>query len=91
MPCVPVVDDDREAVGPVAVPVADREVAGRRDIGRARPDGPVHPGLAAAPERRPKHRTVESPRTTAAGTAGPVHGPCRAAHAANVARVQSQP
>ena len=65
-----VVDDDAQAIGMVAVPVAYREIAARLgDLPGARPDERVHPGLLAGPERRAQDRAVQAPLAAAAGAA----------------------
>ena len=92
-PLAQVVDDDRERVGPVAVAVADRRGRPRR---RRRPThGPTSPSIQAScpPPRRDPQRS--SPARHGAGSrpgsrARPRDRASRA-HAANVARVQSQP
>ena len=48
-----VVDHDAERVGPIAVAIADRRVAGRGDVPRARPNGRIHPCLTTRADRGP--------------------------------------
>ena len=88
-----VVDDDANAVGPVAVPVADRQVAVGRDLVRARSDEAVHPALRAAAERDAQDRPVEAAPATAARAARAVPAPAvrRRPTRSNVVREQSQP
>ena len=54
-----VIDDHAEPVRPVAVPIADGQVAGRGDVVPTRPDDPIHPSLTTTAERRPQHGPVE--------------------------------
>ena len=90
-----VVHDHAERVGPVAVPVADGQVAGRRDLARARPDEP-RPSRPRAPSPSATRSTGPAPREPRSGSRPGTRdrtrvGRDRAAQAANVARVQSQP
>ena len=92
-PVAEVVDDDREPVGPVAVPVAHDEVAAGGHLARR-----------GGPRRTSSQDSVPAPsatRTVVSGAPRLRHspgqpGPCQArpwirAHAVKVERVQSQP
>ena len=88
-----VVDDDAETVRPVAVPVADRQIAGWRDVVLARAGQHVHPGLAPIAERHPQDGSGHPAIATTARAAGTrpratVCGrPCRESRARAVAPV----
>ena len=89
-----VVDDDREAVRPVAVAVTDRQVAAGAATSSAH--GPTSASIQRsrpAAERDAQRRAVDvRDRRQSPGQPGPCHGrPWSSAHAANVAREQSQP
>src|SRR4029077_1340236 len=70
-----IVDDDRQEVGPVPVPVADGRVAGSRHLVGARSDDRVPPALGPAAEHHPQRRTVEVALTAAARAADAVPSP----------------
>ena len=69
-PLAQVVDDDTEAIGPIALAVADGQVARGGHVARTRPDDPIHPGFLSAAERDPKDRPGQAADRTRARTAG---------------------
>ena len=72
-----VVDDHAEPVGPVAVPVADRQVASR---GTSPAHGPTSPSIQASeppPSATREHRARQAASATAARAPRPGHGAVR--------------